>query len=108
MTPADTASPAFLSAGMLSPVSAASLTAPSPSITTASAGMLSPGRTMKMSPVRISDAGTVCSIPSFTSTAVLGVSAISPFSALVVLPLETASSSLPTVISVTIIAADSK
>ncbi len=48
---AETVSPGALSAGMLSPVSAASLTALVPSSTTPSTGMLSPGRTTKMSPV---------------------------------------------------------
>ena len=47
----DTSSPASLSTGMLSPVSAASLTALLPSITRPSTGMFSPGRTTKISPL---------------------------------------------------------
>ena len=52
--------------------------------------------------------GTSVSTPSFKRTAVLGASFISPFSASVVFPFERASSIFPTVISVRIIAADSK
>ena len=101
-------SPAALSTGMLSPVSADSFTAPPPSITTPSTGMLSPGRTTNTSSFITCSMGTVVSAPSRTTTAVFGASFISPLSASVVRPLERASSSLPTVISVRIIAADSK
>ena len=52
--------------------------------------------------------GTVISVPSLSSVAVLGASFISPFKASVVLPFERASSILPRVISVRIVAADSK
>ena len=52
--------------------------------------------------------GTVTSPPSRTTVAVLGASFNNPFSASVVLPLERASSILPTVIRVRIMAADSK
>ena len=58
---ADTASPGALSTGMLSPVSADSLTALSPSSTTPSTGMFSPGCTTKTSPRR------TCSIVTVTS-----------------------------------------
>ena len=49
---ADTASPGFLSTGMLSPVRADSLTALMPSSTMPSTGIFSPGRTTKISPFR--------------------------------------------------------
>lgn len=52
--------------------------------------------------------GTVRSFPFSNNTAALGASCIKRFSASVVLPLERASRVLPTVISVKIIAADSK
>ena len=105
---ADTLSPTSLSAGTLSPVSADSFTALLPSITTPSAGMLSPGRTRKISPMTICSAGTVTSLPSRSRVAVLGASFIRLFSASVVLPFERASSIFPRVISVSIMAADSK
>ena len=52
MVAADTRSPSDLSTGMLSPVSADSFTALEPSRILPSTGMLSPGRTRKMSPWR--------------------------------------------------------
>ena len=105
---AETLSPTALSTGMLSPVRADSLTALVPSTMTPSTGMLSPGRTTNCSPRCICSTGTVTSSPFRSSTAVFGERFISPFRALVVLPLECASSIFPTVISVKIIAADSK
>ncbi len=51
---------------------------------------------------------TSVSTPSLSSTAVLGASFIRPFNASVVRPFDIASSILPTVISVGIMAADSK
>ena len=51
---------------------------------------------------------TVCSCPFRITTAVFGARRIRPFKASVVFPLERASSILPTVINVRIIAADSK
>ena len=105
---ADTASPAALSTGTLSPVSAASSTAASPDTTTPSTGMLSPGRTMKTSPTRTSATGTTVSAPSRSTVAVRGASRMSDLSASVVLPFARASSSLPTVMSVRIMPADSK
>ena len=105
---ADTLSPGALSTGMLSPVRADSFTALLPSRTTPSTGMLSPGRTTNTSPIRTSSMGTVTSAPSRRSVAVFGASFIRDLSASVVLPLLRASSILPTVISVRIIAADSK
>ena len=103
-----TLSPAALSTGMLSPVRALSFTALLPSSTTPSTGMFSPGRTTKMSPFCTCSMGTVTSAPSRSRVAVLGASFIRLFSASVVLPLERASSILPTVIRVRIMAADSK
>ena len=108
MVAAETMSPFTLSTGTLSPVRAASFTAPLPSVTMPSTGMLSPGRTTKMSPFFTCSMGTVTSLPSRRSTAVLGASFIRLFKAEVVLPLEWASSILPRVIKVKIMAADSK
>ena len=105
---AETPSPGALSTGMLSPVRADSFTAPVPSSTTPSTGMFSPGRTTNSSPFWTWSMGTVTSLPSFTSTAVFGASFIRPFRASVVLPLDRASSILPTVMRVRIMAADSK
>ena len=105
---AETPSPGALSTGMLSPVRADSFTAPVPSSTTPSTGIFSPGRTTNSSPFWTWSMGTVISLPSFTSTAVFGASFISPFRASVVLPLDRASSILPTVMRVRIMAADSK
>ena len=105
---ADTISPGPLSAGMLSPVRAASLTALSPSKTTPSTGMFSPGRTTKISPFFTWAMGTSVSTPSRSTTAVLGASFMRPFKASVVLPLDRASSIFPTVMRVKIMAADSK
>ena len=105
---AETASPGFLSTGILSPVSADSLTALFPSRITPSTGIFSPGRTTKISPFRTCSIGIVASWPSRTTTAVFGASFIRPFSASVVFPLERASSIFPTVIRVRIMAADSK
>ena len=51
---------------------------------------------------------TSVSTPSFSRTAVFGARRIRPFSASVVRPFDMASSILPTVISVGIMAADSK
>ena len=67
-----------------------------------------PGRTTKTSPFCTSAMATVTSAPSRTSVAVLGASFIRLLRASVVLPLERASSILPTVMRVRIMAADSK
>ena len=103
-----TSSPAILSAGILSPVSALSFTAVSPSIITPSTGMLSPTLTAKISPIFTCSTGTVTSSPSLTMTAVCGASLTRLFSAEVVFPLEYASNVFPSVISVKIIPALSK
>ena len=105
---ADTPSPGALSTGMLSPVRADSLTALVPSTTTPSTGMFSPGRTRNTSSFWTCSMGTVTSWPSRSSTAVLGASFMRLFSASVVFPLDRASSILPTVMRVRIMAADSK
>ena len=105
---AETASPGPLSAGMLSPVRADSLTALSPSRITPSTGMFSPGRTTKTSPFWTSWMGTTVSRPSRMTAAVLGASFMRFFRASVVFPLERASSIFPTVMRVRIMAADSK
>ena len=95
--------------GTLSPVSADSSTALLPSIITPSVGMLSPGLTTNTSPIDTLEISTTFSVP-FASiiVAVFGASFISPFSASVVFPFENDSSIFPNVISVRIIAADSK
>ena len=93
---------------MLSPVSADSFTALLPSITTPSTGIFSTGLTANISPFLTCSIGTVSSIPFLITLAVLGASFISPLRASVVFPFERASSIFPTVISVSIIAADSK
>ena len=105
---ADTRSPASLSTGILSPVSADSLTALVPSRTTPSTGIFSPGRTMKWSPFFTWSMPTSTSFPSLKRTAVFGASFIRLFNASVVFPLEIDSSIFPTVIRVRIMAADSK
>ena len=48
---ADTLSPTFLSIGIDSPVNADSFTAETPSITTPSTGIFSPGKTLNTSPI---------------------------------------------------------
>ena len=93
---------------MLSPVSAASFTALLPSSTLPSSGIFSPGRTTNSSPFSTSSTETVTSLPSLTTVAVFGESRIRLFSASVVLPFDRASSIFPTVISASIMAADSK
>ena len=102
-----TVSPSALSTGTDSPVSADSLTALFPSMITPSVGMLSPGRTTKISPVTTSSISTSVSTPSLTTFAFLGARCIRLFRASVVFPLERASSILPIVISAGIIAEDS-
>ena len=108
MVAADTVSPTSLSTGILSPVSADSLTALLPSKITPSTGIFSPGLTTNMSPVCTWSMPTVTSTPFLTTTAVFGASFIRLFNASVVLPLERASNIFPTVIRAKIIAADSK
>ena len=108
MVAAHTLSPSALSTGMLSPVNADSFTAPLPLITTPSTGIFSPALTMNTSPFLTRSTGTVTSLPSTNSVASSGASFIRLRMASVVLPLDLASSIFPTVISVGIMAADSK
>ena len=105
---AETVSPSPLSTGMLSPVRADSFTVLLPSTTTPSTGMFSPGRTTKMSPLCTCSTGISVSAPFLTTVAVLGARLIRLFRASVVFPFDRASSILPTVIRVRIMAADSK
>ena len=105
---ADTSSLISLSTGILSPVSADSFTALLPSTIIPSTGIFSPGLTTKMSPFFIFSTGTLTVSPFTIILAVFGARFIRLFNASVVFPFERASSILPTVISVSIIAADSK
>ena len=94
---------------MLSPVRADSSTALSPSRTTPSAGIFSPGLTAKISPFRTDAIGTSSSPPSSRITrAVFGASFMRERRASVVFPFERASRVLPTVMRQRIMAADSK
>ena len=106
--PAETVLPATLSTGILSPVRVDSSTELFPSNTVPSTGIFSPGRTTNISPFATCSMGTILSIPSLRSVAVFGASFINPFRASVVFPFERASSIFPRVISVRIVAADSK
>ena len=108
IVPCETFSPTLFSTGMLSPVSADSFTELNPSTTLPSAGIVSPGRTMNTSPTFISSTGTLTSFPSLITVAFLGDSFTSASRASVVFPLAFASSSFPTEIRVSTIAADSK
>ena len=103
-----TSSPAFLSTGMLSPVSIDSSTAERPSTTTPSTGIFSPGRTRTRSPTSTSSTGISLSRPSLITTAVLARKPISFRIASEVRPLATASNSLPSRIRVMMIAEVSK
>ena len=104
-----TGSPTIFSTGTLSPVITDSSTVPSPSTTVPSAGTPSPAFTTRMSPGRTCSAGTSSSDPSARRrVAVLGDRSISWEMASVVLPFARASKYFPNVMSVRIIAADSK
>ena len=105
---ADTESPTVLSTGILSPVNAASFTALLPSKITPSTGIFSPGRTTKISPFFTSSIETVTSLSPRITVAFCGANFIRLFKASVVFPFDFASNILPTVIRVSIIAADSK
>ena len=104
----DKLSPAALATGRLSPVIADSSTVAVPSITTPSTGIRSPVFKTTVSPATISAAFTVASVPFLKTTAVSGTSFKSAETAAVVLPLALASKYFPTVMSVRIIAAESK
>ena len=108
IVPAETLSPGALSTGTDSPVRADSSTAHSPSLIIPSTGICPPGLTTKISPATTSSTGTVTSSEFLMRTAVFGWRFRSALSAFVVRPLDIASRSFPMVISVTIMAADSK
>ena len=103
-----TRSPGRLSTGTLSPVTTDSSTVPAPSISVPSAGTLSPARTARMSPSRTSSMPMRSSRPSTRRVASLGARSMSLAMASVVLPFARASKYLPSVMSVRIMAADSK
>ena len=110
MVAAETLSPTVLSTGMLSPVSADSLTALSPSVTTAVNGYAFAGTHNEYIALSTTSlAGTVfLRAVSYYVCGLRGEAYKTLSDASVVLPLERASSSFPTVMSVSIIAADSK
>ena len=103
-----TLSPAALSTGILSPVINDSSTDDSPSTMTPSTGTLLPGFTISISPTLTSSTLTSFSSPFLSTTAVSGAISISFDTASVVLPLLRASRNFPTVMSVSIVPADSK
>ena len=103
-----TVSPGCFATGIGSPVMADSSTLVCPKSTVPSAGMRSPGRTTISSPVRSSATGTTVSTPPRTTVASLGARSMSVSSARLVSPFARASRNLPTVMSVTIMPADSK
>ena len=103
-----TLSPTPSSTGMLSPVSMDWSSAPWPSRITPSVGTLCPSRTSTSSPTASSDASISVSTPSRITVARRGARSSRREMASDVRPLARASSVLPTEISVTIIAADSK
>ena len=107
--PPVTASPSVFSTGTGSPVSMDSSTALRPSITVPSMGILSPGRTRKMSPTLTSASGTVSVLPSFsTRSAVLGARSRSARMAPPVFSRARNSSTWPSSTSATMTAAASK
>ena len=103
-----TRSSTFFSTGMLSPVRADSSTEELPSMITPSTGMLCPGRITTMSPGTTSSTGISTSAPLRSTTALLGARSISLEMASEVRLLERASSHLPKVMRVRMVAADSK
>ena len=103
-----TLSPMVFSTGRLSPVSMDSSTLLDPSTRTPSTGKLSPGRTTTSSPTKTWLASISTSRPLRITRAFLGESAISFWIASEVLPVARASMNLPSVMSVSTTAADSK
>ena len=103
-----TRSSTAFSTGMLSPVRADSSTEVRPSRITPSTGMLCPGRITTISPGTTSSTGISTSTPERSTVAVLGARSISLVMASEVLLLERASSHLPKVIRVRMVAAPSK
>ncbi len=106
--PKPLSSPAFFSTGKLSPVMALSSTTADPSVSIPSTGIPSPDLTERMSPGSTSSTETVVSTPFDTRTAVLGARSISFLIESEVLPLERASKYFPAVMSVSMVAPDSK
>ena len=106
---AETASPAALSTGMLSPVSAASFTALLPSShDTVHRDALAGADDKNVAGAHLPDGHDGLLDRRGRRVAVFGASFIRLLRASVVLPFERASSILPTVMSVRIMAADSK
>ena len=103
-----TSSPTPSSTGRLSPVSMDWSSAPCPSRITPSVGTVWPSRTITMSPAFRSLASISTSAPSRTTVARCGARSSRREIASEVRPFARASRYLPTEISVTIIAADSK
>ena len=103
-----TRSPGRLSTGTLSPVITDSSSVPEPSSSVPSTGTPSPARTASTSPTRTASTGTRSSTPSARRTASFGARSTSLAMAPVVLPFARASKYLPSVMSVRIMAADSK
>ena len=106
--PLVTESPTVLFTGRLSPVIALSSIVVSPSRIIPSAAKLSPGLTKISSPITKSSTAIVISSPPRRTVACFGARFMSFSTACEVLPLARASKYLPTVISVTIVPADSK
>ena len=92
---ANTLAPARFATGMLSPVSIDSLALDSPSSTTPSTGMLSPGRTTNTSPGFTRSTGTSSTRPPASTRATLGWSRASERSASDVRAFARASSHFP-------------
>ncbi|OPZ70247.1 MAG: hypothetical protein BWY81_00027 [Firmicutes bacterium ADurb.Bin467] len=103
-----TGSPAFLSTGMLSPVSIDSSIEVCPSTTVPSTGIFAPGLTTSMSPISTSSIGISRSAPFSRRIAVFGCRPISFLIASLVRPFETASSDFPSSISAMMTPAVSK
>ena len=102
-------SPGPTSTGTDSPVSMEASTADSPSTTRASVAIFSPGRTVKVSPTRSSDTGTVRSVPSSSTTvACCAPRSSNALSASPERDLARASSQRPSNKNVVMMAADSK
>ena len=101
-------SPFSFCTGILSPVMALSSTLVLPSIIIPSTGMLSPGRTITISPTTTSSVSMFSSTPSRSTFALFGDKSISFDIASVVLAFEPVSKNFPKVIRVKIMDTDSK
>ena len=100
--------PTVFSTGILSPVSIDSSVDVIPSITSPSTGNFSPGFTTIISFTITSSIGITISVLFLITVAVFGAKPISLFIACDVFPFEIVSKYLPKVISVNIVAAESK